>query len=123
MITQCGYGEAYPEIFAEKEGSTLSNAMTNAIGAGHYNPFTEENMPFEDQHTEYIYWALTSILGAQEDRGGYPYTIYGEKSEIWKEWKLHTKELVVEKDPDIYALLTDPQYKLPTVLPDGNYQG
>ena len=63
--------------------------------------------------TEYFYWTMTSILGAQEDRGG----------EISREWELHTKELVMEKDPDIYALLTDPQYKLPTVLPDGNYQG
>jgi len=113
VITQCGYANAYPEIFAEKEGSALSNAMTNAIESRHYNPFVDEMMPFGDQHTEYIYWALTSILGAQEDR----------LDEIGHEWKLNTKEKVMETDPDIYNLLTDPQYKLPTIIPDGNYQG
>ena len=113
VITQCGYGEAYPEIFAEKEGSALSNAMTNAIESRHYNPFVDERMPFEDQHTEYIYWALTSILGAQENRLG----------EIGQEWKLNTKEKIMEGDPDIYNLLTEPEYKFPTILPDGNYQG
>ena len=24
-------------------------------------------------------------------------------------------------DPAVYALLTDPQFKLPTILPDGKY--
>ncbi len=61
--------------------------------------------------TEYMYWALTSILGAQEDRC----------SKIDDEWELCTKELVQEKDPEIYALLTNPQYKLATILPDGTY--
>ena len=113
VITQCGYGEAYPEIFAEKEGSALSNAMTNAIESRHYNPFVDERMPFGDQHTEYIYWALTSILGAQENRDW----------EDIQEWKLNTKEKIMEGDPDIYNLLTEPEYKFPTILPDGNYQG
>ena len=58
------------KFFAEKEGSALSNAMTNAIESRHYNPFVDERMPFGDQHTEYIYWALTSILGAQEKQTG-----------------------------------------------------
>ena len=37
------------------------------------------------------------------------------------EWKLHTKELVQERDPGLYNLLTDPQWDLPTELPDGSY--
>ena len=61
--------------------------------------------------TEYFYWALTSILGAQEDRC----------SDINNEWELCTKGLVQEKDPELYSLLTDPQYKLATILPDGAY--
>ena len=61
--------------------------------------------------TEYFYWSLTSILGAQENR------LY----EIEHEWKLNTKQKVNDIDPDIFNLLTDPQYLLPTVLPDGNY--
>jgi len=38
------------------------------------------------------------------------------------EWKPCTPELVESMDPAVYALLTDPQYNLPTVLPDGSYQ-
>ena len=63
--------------------------------------------------TEYFYWSLTSILGAQDNRW----------NEVYLQWKLNTEEKVMETDPDIYNLLTDPQYKLPTILPDGNYQG
>ena len=114
MITQCGYANAYPEIFAEKKGSALSNAMSNAMTGQStwYHPFVNDStMPFQDQHTEYIYWALTSILGAQENRD----------NEVYREWELNTKQKVKDIDPDIFNLLTDPQYRLPTVLPDGNY--
>jgi hypothetical protein len=62
--------------------------------------------------TEYIYWAMTSILGAQENRLG----------EISPEWDLNTADLVQKTDTSIYSLLTDPQYKFPTVLPDGTYR-
>lgn len=62
--------------------------------------------------TEYIYWALTSILGAQENR----------LNEIQQEWKLNTKEKIQQTDTAVFDLLTDPQYKLPTVLPDGTYR-
>ena len=61
--------------------------------------------------TEYFYWALTSILGAQKNRS----------DEIGQEWKLNTKDLVQTNDPAIYSLLTDSTYKLPSILPDGTY--
>ena len=63
--------------------------------------------------TEYFYWALTSILGAQS----YP----GRAEEISNEWEAPTRNLVESKDPDVFALLTNPVYKLPSVLPDGVY--
>ena len=63
--------------------------------------------------TEYFYWSLTSILGAQKNRG----------SEIGGEWQLYTKALVMEKDAAIYSLLTNSEYNLPVTLPDGNYTG
>ena len=63
--------------------------------------------------TEYFYWALTSILGAQS----YP----GRAEEIANEWEASTRNLVQSKDPDVFALLTNPVYKLPSVLPDGVY--
>ena len=49
----------------------------------------------------------------------HPIDLYG--FEIDDEWELCTKELVQEKDPELYDLLTDPQYKLATILPDGAY--
>ena len=61
--------------------------------------------------TEYMYWGLTSILGAQDDR----------LAVIGQEWKLNTAELVETNDPTLYNLLTDDQYKFPTHLPDGAY--
>jgi hypothetical protein len=65
-------------------------------------------------NSEYIYWALTSILGTQD----YPH----RAEEIGHEWELNTKELVMTRDPNVYALLTDPKYKFPTKAPDGNYK-
>ena len=63
--------------------------------------------------TEYFYWALTTLLGAQSG--------YGRCEEISHEWSLCTTEQLKSRDRDIYTLLTDPQYALPTTLPDGNY--
>jgi len=124
MITQCGYAEAYPEIFGEHEDSLIAEYMDNARGgffdqvpssypAGAWYSYDDYTCEYECMITEYFYWTMTSILGAQEDRF----------DEIGHEWKLNTKEKVMETDPDIYNLLTDPQYKLPTIIPDGNYQG
>jgi len=62
--------------------------------------------------TEYIYWAMTSVLGAQENRAG----------EIQQEWKLTTETKVRQTDTVIYQLLTNPQCAFPAVLPDGTYR-
>ena len=62
---------------------------------------------------EYIYWGLTSLLGAQQ----FP----GRLEQIDNEWRLNTPELFEEHDPDLFALLTEPEYALPTRLPTGNY--
>ncbi len=61
---------------------------------------------------EYIYWAITSILGAQENR----------LDEIGDEWILNTAELVETIDTAIYSLLTADEYNFPTELPDGTYR-
>ena len=122
VITHSGYANAYPNIFGEIAGTSISNAMDIARGG----QFTEipETYPssawytYDDQTceygcmvTEYFYWALTSILGAQKNRS----------DEIGHEWKLNTKDLVQANDPAIYSLLTDSTYKLPSILPDGTY--
>ena len=124
-ITYVGYGNAYPEVFGTVPGSVVGNIMDEARG-GHFEEVPEkypdeawytyydETCDYECQITEYIYWALTSILGGQD----FP----GRLERIRDEWRYNTREKVEKGDPKIYALLTDPLYKFPTVLPDGIYQ-
>ena len=124
-ITYVGYSKVYPEVFGTEPGSEVARIMDEARG-GHYEKvpdkypdnawysYYDETCDYECQITEYIYWALTSILGAQD----FP----GRLEQIQEEWRFNTKEKVQKGDPKIYALLTDPKYKLPTVLPDGIYQ-
>jgi hypothetical protein len=123
VITYSGYSDAYPEIFGENSGTSLTNAMDIARG-GNFTSIPE-NYPnnawytYDDQTcdyqcmaTEYFYWGMTSILGAQENR----------LNEISQEWDLNSRDLVENTDTAIYSLLTNPVYNFPTVLPDGTYR-
>lgn len=124
-ITDVGYAKAYPEVFGTKPGTVVAKIMDKARG-GHFEKVPEkypdnawytyydETCLYDCQITEYVYWALTSILGAQD----FP----GRLENIKPEWRFNTKEKLQKGDPEIYALLTDPQYKFPTVLPDGVYK-
>lgn len=124
-ITDAGYAIAYPEVFGTKPGSEVAEIMDEARG-GHFEEvpakypdrawytYYDETCTYDCQITEYIYWALTSILGAQD----FP----GRLEQIQDEWRYNTAEKLKAGDPKIYALLTDPQYMLPTVLPDGIYR-
>lgn len=123
VITALGYASAYPNVFGEQPGSALADAMDIARGGrftsipepypnNAWYTYDDETCDYECMATEYIYWAMTSILGAQQNRF----------EEIGWEWKLNTKTLVENNDPAIYALLTDPQYNFPSVLPDGSYR-
>jgi len=123
-ITDVGYSTAYPEVFGTDPGSEVARIMDEARG-GHFGKVPEkypesawytyydETCLYECQTTEYIYWALTSILGAQD----FP----GRLKQIQEEWKYNTREKVKTGDPKIYNLLTDPQYRFPTSLPNGSY--
>ena len=124
-ITDVGYAKAYPEVFGTKPGTVVAKIMDKARG-GHFEKVPEkypdntwytyydETCLYDCQITEYVYWALTSILGAQDFPGRLEY--------IQEEWRFNTKEKLQKGDPEIYTLLTDPQYKFPTVLPDGVYK-
>lgn len=123
IITSAGYAGAYPKIFGEQAGSSLTNAMDKARG-GHFTTipssypanawytYNDQTCGYNCMATEYFYWAMTSILGAQKNR----------LNEIDNEWKLNTKDKVKNKDKDIYQLLTGGQYILPKILPDGTYK-
>ena len=123
VITHTGYANAYPTIFGENAGTSLSNAMDIARGgnfttipnnypANAWYSYDDQTCEYDCMSTEYFYWAMTSILGAQENR----------LSEISQEWDLNTSTLVQNTDTTIYSLLTDTQYMFPTVLPDGSYK-
>ena len=123
IISHSGYAYAYPDVFGEGIGTELSLAMDIARGGqftsipstypeGAWYAYDDETCTYDCQSTEYFYWALTSILGAQDNR----------LEEIGHEWKLNTKALVESKDQAIFQLLNDVQYKIPTVLPDGTYR-
>lgn len=123
IITHAGYANAYPTVFGEMAGTTLTNAMDLARGGNFTsipNPYPSDawytyddsTCQYNCMSTEYIYWAMTSILGAQENR----------LNEIGQEWRLNTREKIEQGDPAIYALLTSSDYHLPTILPDGSYK-
>lgn len=123
VITHSGYAKAYPDVFGENAGTSLSDAMDLARGGTFttipdpypdtaWYTYDDATCTYECMNTEYIYWAMTSILGAQANR----------YSEIQHEWQLNTKEKVQQRDSAAYQLLTDPQYHFPSVLPDGTYK-
>jgi len=125
LITQHGYAEVYPKKFGENKNSEIAKAMDEARGGYFKNvpnsypsiawyTYDDKTCNYSCQITEYTYWALTSILGAQE----FP----GRLEEIQHEWRLNTKEKVKNRDQLVYSLLTDPEFKFPTNLPDGRYR-
>jgi hypothetical protein len=126
LIISGGYADVYPHIFGGRGGTAIANAMDKARG-GHFEQvpshypdgawfsYDDESCEYGCQVAEYTYWALTSILGAQH----YP----GRFEEIQEEWKLNTAEKLQNYDTTIYNILTNPEYKLPGVLPDREYNG
>jgi hypothetical protein len=124
LVTALGYAPAHPETFGEQPGSVLADCMDLARGGQftsipnpypaeawyHYDDFTCD---YRCMVTEYFYWALTSLLGAQN--------YSGRPQQIAVEWELPTPELLQSGDPCVYGLLTHPDFKVPSVLPDGSY--
>ena len=126
LITHEGYANAYPKIFGERPGTVLAECLDRARGGqfrrvprrypkGAWFTYDDRSCDYGCQCTEYLYWAITSALGAQAGKH--------RREEISVEWKLYSKELVRTRDPHIFKLITDAKYKLPTRLPDGKYRG
>ena len=125
LVTTKGYSLVYPNVFGEFQGSEIANAMDIARG-GFYNEipsqypssawysYDDKTCEYGCQVSEYFYWALTSLLGAQ--------AYEGRIDEIRHEWRANTPQLIESMDPAVYAILTDSTYKLPSILPDGSYQ-
>lgn len=124
LISHVGLANAYPEVFAEAPGSRIADAMDVARGGrflgvpeqypadAHYT-YYDETCVYQCQVTEFLYWSLTSLMGGQDGPG--------RLDEIGEEWRLNTAQKLEAGDPAVYALLTDPEYSMPRVLPDGVY--
>lgn len=123
IITNGGHERAYPEVFSSQSGSEISAAMDVARGGNFQNPpanypadawytYDDPTCDYNCQVGEYLYWVMTSMLGAQENR----------LDEIGNEWQLNTRELVEMTDPTAFTIFTNPAYRMPTVLPDGTYR-
>ena len=124
IINSAGHSAAYPNAFGQRVGSDLANAMDIARGgqfmtfpkhypANAWYSYDDQTCDYASCQTiEYLYWAITSILGAQENR----------LNEIHNEWRLNTRQKVEGTDTAIFTLLTNPIYKIPTILPDGTYR-
>jgi hypothetical protein len=124
IITGVGYASAYPAVWGENAGTSAAVAMDSARG-GHFtsipNPYPaaawyhydDVTCNYNCMLTEYVYWSLTTLLGAQD----YP----GRCGDIANEWELCTSSQFQSGDVLMTALLTDPTYKFAAVIPDGNY--
>lgn len=122
LITHVGYSHVYPEVFGEKIDSAIADAMDIARGGRFeqiparypdtaWYTYDDTTCNYSCMVTEYTYWALTSILGAQQSR----------LEQIGHEWKLNTAEKVRLQDPTVHGILTNPEYALATKLPTGQY--
>ena len=124
-INHVGHTNIYPNAFSMGPNSSLMSAAMDVARGGqfttipspypasawyHYDDFTCD---YECMIIEYMYWALVSNMGILDD----PQTASG----IANEWEAYNTTLLHSMDVLMYALITDAQYKLPQLAPDGNY--
>jgi len=112
LVTHGGYAQTYPSVFGEFSGTQVAIAMNANISGGWYH-YADPTCDYGCKVTEYTYWALTSLLGAQD----YPWRI----KQIANEWELPTNALMHQHDAAMSEIMTDPQWNLATSLPDGSY--
>jgi hypothetical protein len=124
-INHVGHTNVYPSAFSMGPNSSLMSAAMDVARGGQFmtipNPYPaaawyhydDWTCDYECMAIEYIYWALVSYMGILDD----PQTASG----IANEWEPYNAALLQSMDVLMYALITDPAYKLPLLAPDGNY--
>jgi hypothetical protein len=112
LVSFGGYAPVYPNVWGEDPGTQMTNTMDDVIAGGWYH-YDDPTCDYQCKATEYFYWSLTSLLGAQN----YPWRI----AEIADEWELPTPKLMMQHNMAMVNLLQDPQWGLATVLPDATY--
>lgn len=125
VINAVGHTSVYPNAFSIEPGSSLMTAAMDVARGGQFitipNPYPIDAWYHYDDQTcdygcmaiEYIYWSIVSWMGILND----PSTCNG----IANEWELCSPSLFQNTDVLMHGLITDPQYKLPQLSPNGSY--
>ena len=122
LISDYGYSKIYPDEFGLNNDSLIGELMNKSRGGyfkkvpkrypkGAYYTYYDNSCDYECQVNEYFYWGITSVLGGQQARGRF--------KQIKDEWRLNTPKKVAQSDPELFDLLTDERFGLPSILPDG----
>jgi len=125
VINHVGHTNVYPAAFSMNPNSSLMTEAMDVARGGQFlsipNPYPSEAWYHYDDQTcdyqcmaiEYMYWSIVSWMGILND----PSTCNG----IANEWEPCSPALFQSTDVLMYNLITDPQYVLPQLAPDGNY--
>jgi len=124
-INHVGHTNVYPAAFNMQPNSSLMSAAMDVARGGQFlsipNPYPSSAWYHYDDWTcdyecmmiEYMYWVLVSNMGILDDAQ--------TASGIANEWEPYNATLLQSMDILMYTLITDSQYKLPWLAPDGNY--
>jgi hypothetical protein len=124
-INHVGHTNIYPNAFSMQPNLSLMSTAMDVARGGQFmtipNPYPASAWYHYDDWTcnyecmmiEYMYWAIVSYMGILDDAQ----TAQG----ISNEWEPYNATLLQSTDILMYALITDTQYKLPLLAPDGNY--
>ena len=124
-INHVGHTNVYPSAFSMQANSSLMSTAMDAARGGQFmtipNPYPTASWYHYDDWTcdyecmmiEYMYWALVSNMGILDDAQ--------TASGIANEWEAYNATLLQSMDTLMYSLISDTQYKLPQLAPDGNY--
>jgi len=124
-INHVGHTNVYPNAFSLQVNSSLLTAamdiarggqfmsVPNSYPASAWYHYYDQTCDYECMAIEYIYWAQVSNMGILDDAQ--------TASGIANEWEPYNASLLQTMDSLIFILITDPQYKLPQIAPNGNY--
>ena len=124
-INHVGHSNIYPDAFSLTPNSSLMSIAMDSARGGQFittpNPYPSSAWYHYDDWTcdyecmmiEYMYWAIVSYMGILNDSQ----TAAG----IANEWEPYNATLLQSTDLLMYALITNPTYKLPLLAPNGNY--
>ena len=124
-INHVGHTNVYSSAFSLGPNSSLMSTAMDAARGGQFmtipNPYPasawyhydDQTCDYECMMIEYMYWALVSNMGILDS----PQTASG----IANEWEAYSANLLQSMDVLMFSLITDAQYKLPQLAPDGNY--